>query len=106
MSHWSPEALEPCIGQRLLSGEATCGIGIENDTDEVLGCDVGRESRTTAFPQAAIGPRCPQISILSPLMRWKTRIYVRARLELLVELTYKGTCQRQNDSGNWDARGY
>jgi len=78
MSHRSRKDLEPCIEQRLLSGEATCGVVIENGTDEVLDCDVGRKSQITAFPRAAIGPRCPQISILSPLMRWKTRIYVRA----------------------------
>ena len=39
-------------GTSLAGSEATGGVGIENGTDEVLGCDVGRESQITAFPQS------------------------------------------------------
>ena len=66
------------MGHRLLGSEATCGVRMENGTDEVLGCDVGRESQITALPQAAVGPRRPQKPILLPSMSWKTRIYICA----------------------------
>ena len=55
----SREGREPCMRQCLLGGEATSGVGtvgLEKGTDEVLGCDVGRESQITS-PQAAIDPR-------------------------------------------------
>jgi len=37
-------------------------------------------------------------------MSWKTRIYLCGYLELLVESTYEGKGQGQNDGENWHMR--
>jgi len=50
-----------------LGGEATCEVRIEKGTDEVLGCDVERESQISAFPQATIGPWRTFVGSIPPL---------------------------------------
>ena len=63
----SCEAREPCVQQRLLCSEAKYGVVMEKGTDEVLGCDIGPESKIRQFPQVVIGPRRTFIGDVLPV---------------------------------------
>jgi len=73
----SREARQPCVRQRLLGGEATCGVGMEKGTDEVLCCGGGRESQKSAFSQAVIDPRRTFVGDVFPVS--VVEVYPRLR---------------------------